>query len=103
MVLDAPDGPGWYLYAAGDEGTLLSPIRVPSSIALNIAGLFPSSHDRSPAMIIEIGDELIHQALEDQLLEAETQARKVAQLRRLLASEETADTVESPTEEKKQE
>lgn len=87
----APEGPGWYVGGVRDEGVAILPsTRVDYQKAAEIAQIFetcfPTDHT-TPSQIVESGNHLIHQAIETQLKEAEAQALRVTQLRKLLVSE----------------
>lgn len=90
---DAPDGPGWYIYAARSDGVALLPLRrVTKEQAGRVSDAIERIFDEDaqpppvlPRQLHESGNQLIRQAIDAQLEEAETIAKRVAKLRKLRA------------------
>lgn len=91
----APEGPGWYIYAAREGAPLIPLRRLTREQASKIARAFDTVVGEgaeapvAPWQLMQSGDQLIRQAIDTQLEEAEAIAKKVAKLRRLQA--EAAD------------
>lgn len=95
----APDGPGWYAYAAREGAVIIQPQRLEKDsleIMKDAFGATLESQEIAPSQIIESGENLIRQAIREQLQEAEAQALRIAKLRKLAATlEENQEKEES--------
>ena len=96
LVLDltdtAPEGAGWYLDFITDGTRLGKPIYVDPDIAERMAHAFYGALEGVPNpqkpplyQLVQSGNQLIRQALEAQLKQAENQAARIAGLRQKLA------------------
>lgn len=93
----APEGPGWYLYATGtgedNKGQLIrKPQRISGKHAVTLAlqmqqGLSLTQNEMSPSQIVQAGSQRVVQRINDQIAYAETQAKRIGQLRRILQTE----------------
>jgi hypothetical protein len=96
----APEGPGWYVYA-GRPGAALIPVRrVTKAQAGTIAFAFDGVLGQlggelpvAPHQLLESGNELIRQAIDAQLAQAEAMALKIAKLRELQAAEKDTEEI----------
>lgn len=101
MVTDAPEGPGWYIYATRDgETTLIQPVKVAPAAAQVVAQSFDEvlrgvQIPVTPTQLVESGSNLVRHAIQEQLREAEEAASRIKGLRQALASL-GPDTVETP-------
>lgn len=104
----APDGPGWYLYAArhdasGETVPLIPLRRLTKEQASTIGRAFDGVvHDGEespvkPWQLMTSGHSLIQQALDAQIEEAEKVALKLARLRRLREAEREDDEESQPS------
>jgi hypothetical protein len=95
----APEGPGWYIYAIGDDAQ--RPVIPPTKVSPSAAGAVAETLATvlrgceipiQPQQVVGSGTHLIRQAIKQQLDEAEEAASRIKSLRAALAS--LGDTVE---------
>lgn len=92
LTKEAASGAGWYVRAAVDAQQAMPPTFITSEAASGLAGAFLTAMQSTdgelpqvtPPQLVESGNGLIKQALEDQLRYAEEQASRVGHLRRRL-------------------
>lgn len=103
---DAPEGPGWYVYASG-ENPLIAPIKVAPQAAdilaeafERVVGAFPDATIHAlPKQIVQSGNNLVRQKIRQELEFAEAQALRIKALRQSLqALEDASGTVETSPE-----
>lgn len=101
LSMEAPEGPGWYVYAARHDATGKSVVMIPlwrvtKEQAQDIGDAFNRCFNGTeghpmPSQLVESGAALIKQALDAQIEEAEKVALKLAKLRRLREAEREDD------------
>lgn len=89
---NAPEGAGWYLDFISDGGRIGDPIPITEEDAKRLAHSFHNAMHAVPGpqeppvfQLVDSGNQLIRQALEQQLKHAEQEAAKIAGLRKRLA------------------
>lgn len=93
---DNYDGPGWYIRVISESSSEAEqPIRVSNEAALSLAQAFEEAISSTyvelhppvmPGAIVSAGNQRLYDTLQEQLIEAEAKAARIAILRQRLAS-----------------